>query len=96
MASRVNLSGLAQCRNARLRVAERVAHGGHNIPEAELIRRFPRNLHNLLHVFSSKVNQIECYMNSDTAPELVFQQEGTARTIFHPEFFALLQQEAQS
>jgi predicted ABC-type ATPase len=80
---------------SRLRVAERVNHGGHNIPEADLIRRFPRSLHNLLHVFSSKVNQIECYMNSDTAPQLVFQQEGTVRTIFHPEFFALLQQEAQ-
>jgi len=28
--------------------AERVIHGGHNIAEADLIRRFPHSLHNLL------------------------------------------------
>lgn len=81
---------------SRLRVAERVAHGGHNIPEADLIRRFPRSLHNLLNVFAPKVNQAQCYMNNDASPELVFQQEGTIRTIFHPDFFVLLQQKAQS
>jgi predicted ABC-type ATPase len=81
---------------SRLRVAERVAHGGHNIPEADLIRRFPRSLHNLLNVFAPKVNQAQCYMNNDAIPELVFQQEGAIRTIFHPDFFVLLQQKAQS
>ena len=49
---------------SRLRVAERVAHGGHNIPEADLIRRFPRSLYNLLNLFAPKVNQAQCYMNS--------------------------------
>jgi predicted ABC-type ATPase len=80
---------------SRLRVAERVAHGGHNIPEADLIRRFPRSLHNLLNVFAPKVNQVRCFMNSGEKPELVFQQAGVVRTILNPDFFILLQQEAQ-
>ena len=29
---------------SRFRVAERVAHGGHNIPSNDIIRRFPRSL----------------------------------------------------
>lgn len=78
---------------SRLRVAERVTHGGHNIPETDIIRRFPRSLQNLLQVFSPKVDQTRCFMNSGATPELVFQQTGMARDIFHPEFFALLQQE---
>jgi predicted ABC-type ATPase len=81
---------------SRLRVAERVAHGGHNIPESDLIRRFPRSLHNLLNVFAPKVNQVRCFMNSGERPELVFQQVGEVRTILHHDFFRLLQLEAQS
>jgi len=33
---------------SRLRVAERVRHGGHDIPVADIERRFPRSLRNLL------------------------------------------------
>jgi predicted ABC-type ATPase len=80
---------------SRLRVAERVAHGGHNIPEDDIFCRFPRSLYNLLHVFSPKVDQVQCYINSGLTPELVFQQAGESRIIFHTEFFSLLQQEAQ-
>ena len=32
-----------------LRVAERVPHGGNNIPRKDTLRRFPRNLRHLLH-----------------------------------------------
>ncbi len=81
---------------SRLRVVERVTHGGHNIAEADLIRRFPRSLHNLLNSFAPKVNQVRCFMNSDEKPELVFQQAGVVRTILHQDFFTLLQWETQS
>ncbi len=81
---------------SRLRVAERVAHGGHSIPEEDIIRRFPRSLYNLLHVFAHKVNQVQCYMNSGSFPELAFQQEGSVRTVYAPELLKLLQREAQS
>ena len=77
---------------SRLRVAERVAHGGHNIPEADIARRFPRSLHNLLNVFAPKIDQTLCFMNSGAIPELVFQQTGTAREISHADLFSLLQQ----
>lgn len=36
---------------SRLRVAERVAHGGHDIPADAIARRFPRSLHNFFQLF---------------------------------------------
>ena len=75
---------------SRLRVAELVSHGGHHIAEADLIRRFPRSLHNLLTIFSPKVNQVHCFMNTDEKPVLIFQQTGVIRRVLHPDFFNLI------
>lgn len=80
---------------SRLRVAERVAHGGHNIPLPDLERRFPRSLCNLLNEFSYAVDRTQCFMNESESPQLVFEQQGEARTILNPELFEQLAQEAE-
>ncbi len=80
---------------SRLRVAERVAHGGHDIPADAIARRFPRSLYNFFQLFSPIVDQAYCFMNNDTVPALVFQQNAGQRQVLHYEFFQLLQQEAQ-
>ncbi|MBE9062392.1 zeta toxin family protein [cf. Phormidesmis sp. LEGE 11477] len=41
---------LPSVETSKLRVAERVAHGGHSIPMRDIERRFPRSLRNLLRV----------------------------------------------
>ncbi len=81
---------------SRLRVAERVKHGGHNIPEADIARRFPRSLYNLLHLFAPRVDQTRCFMNSDNVPALVFRQNGRKREIQQADIFDLLLKEAQA
>jgi len=75
---------------SRLRVAERVAHGGHNIPLKDIIRRFPKSLKNLLGDFSNQVNRTRCFMNSGDTPELVFEQINDSRTIIHQSFYKKL------
>lgn len=75
---------------SRQRVAERVRHGGHNIPLADIERRFPRSLTNLLDIFSSEVDFCQCLMNNNQTPELVFEQQGQARTIFNSEYYQIL------
>lgn len=81
---------------SRLRVAERVAHGGHDISAADIARRFPRSLHNLIHLFAPMVSQTRCFMNNGAAPELVFhQQSGAQHSVVNPTFFDLLLHEAQ-
>lgn len=80
---------------SRLRVAERVLHGGHNIPIEDIERRFPRSLQNLLNDFSPAVDRTQCLMNDGAMPQIVFIQEGERRTILNPERFEQLRQGAE-
>ena len=78
---------------SKMRVLERVTHGGHNIPVKDIERRFPRSLHNLLTEFSHLVHQTQCFMNDGESPTLIFiQQENNREIISEPLFNLLLQQ----
>lgn len=72
---------------SQLRVAERVKHGGHNIPLNDIKRRFPRSLANLLFDYSHLVDHCQCYMNADAEPVLIFEQQGNQRLIKHQALF---------
>lgn len=72
---------------ARFRVAERVAHGGHDIPETDIERRFYRGLSNLFQHYLLAANRTLCFLNDEETPNLVFTQEGNNRKIIRPEIF---------
>jgi predicted ABC-type ATPase len=74
---------------ARMRVAERVRHGGHDIPAADIERRFVRSLKNLFEVYSAAVDRTVCFLNSGECPEILFTQAGEHRSVRQA---ALLQQ----
>ena len=80
---------------SKLRVAERVAHGGHNIPVADIERRFARSLGNLLNSLRTQVDACRCFMNSDASPELVFEQQGEVRNVLHMPYYQHLLKEAE-
>lgn len=80
---------------SKLRVAERVAHGGHNIPVTDIERRFPRGLSHLLNDFSHCVDSCTCFMNDGESPVLVFEQRGSDREIVHDDYYQLLLEEAK-
>ncbi|MEM9153351.1 MAG: zeta toxin family protein [Cyanobacteria bacterium P01_F01_bin.3] len=80
---------------SRMRVAERVAHGGHNIPLDDIERRFPRSLRNLLVDFASITDRTQCFMNNGEIPEPVFVQQGADRIILNNELFEHLEQTAE-
>lgn len=79
---------------SKLRVAERVEHGGHNIPTDDIERRFLRSLSNLFTEFSYKVDRCLCFMNDGESPVLVFEQNGSARDIINPDYYRLLRGDA--
>ncbi len=81
---------------SRMRVAERVSHGGHNIPVADIERRFSRSLKNLLDSFSTAVDVCSCYMNSGAIPEPVFEQQGADRNVLNPAYYQFLVEAAES
>jgi len=72
---------------SKARVAERVAHGGHNIPQKDIERRFARSLNNLFADFSYSVNSCSCFMNINDELTLVFEQQGEQRNIIHDDFY---------
>jgi len=80
----------------QLRVAERVAHGGHSIPQADIERRFGRSLRNLLEVFSPVVDNCRCFMNSGPFLELIFEQQEQMRNVIHVDHYQHLLQEAET
>ena len=69
---------------ARFRVAERVRHGGHDIPEDVLERRFFRSLINFFNEYVLLPNQVLCYCNSGTEPQLIFTQQHEHRKVTEP------------
>lgn len=79
---------------SKLRVAERVRDGGHNIPVKDIERRFARSLRNLLEEFSYAVDRCDCFMNTGDQPEPIFRQKGSERVIVDAQLFEMLQQEA--
>ncbi|MFZ5528608.1 MAG: zeta toxin family protein [Pseudomonadota bacterium] len=81
---------------SKLRVAERVAHGGHNIPAADIERRFARSLGNLFNTFSAQADACRCFMNSNATPELIFEQQGEVRNVAHAQHYQHLLKEAAS
>lgn len=80
---------------SHLRVAERVAHGGHSIPPDAIARRFPRSLNNLLNVYAAEVDETRCFLNSVAVPDIVFVQVGRQRTVLNPAVYQQLVSEAQ-
>lgn len=81
---------------SKARVAERVKHGGHNIPQQDIERRFARSLHNLLAEFSYAVDGCLCFINIGDDPILVFEQQDEQRNVIHDAFYQHLLTEAES
>jgi predicted ABC-type ATPase len=75
---------------SQLRVAERVAHGGHDIPIQAIERRFPRSLRNLLNEFSFAADRTQCFMNDGEVPQPVFVQKGKVRDVLSAQLFSQL------
>lgn len=80
---------------SRLRVAERVAHGGHDIPAAAIERRFGRSLRNLFDVYAPRVSRARCFLNTAKVPVPVFEQHTDRCDILSAQAYAHLQAEAQ-
>ena len=66
---------------ARLRVAERVSHGGHDVPAPDIERRYFRSLDNLFDEYASLVDRAVCFFNVGPSPLPIFTQEGEHRKV---------------
>jgi predicted ABC-type ATPase len=79
---------------SKTRVAERVAHGGHDIPLADIERRFPRSLHNLFNSYTMIVDRCVCYLNKSRTLSVVFEQSGTDLKVYDKDAYEHLERQA--
>jgi len=56
------------------RVAERVKHGGHDIPLEAIIRRYPRSIFNLVNDYAPLCDSVICLDNSQEEERIIFLQ----------------------
>lgn len=77
------------------RVAERIAHGGHDIPRDAIIRRYSRSLTNLLEYYAPLCCSTICLDNSGPTPEVIFVQDEGGRLVENPELFEALCREVK-
>ena len=70
---------------ARQRVAERVAHGGHNIPDEVIVRRYWAGINNLFHIYMKEVDDWVIYDNSQRGyPRIAYGGKGKQARIIDP------------
>jgi len=76
------------------RIADRVRDGGHDVPEADVRRRFPRVVRNLFGRYLPLLATLYFYDNSAAVPKLVFVERNGQRTISNPRIYQHVLQEA--
>lgn len=79
---------------SRQRVAERVAHGGHDIPAKAIDRRFARSLHNLFTDYAPRASRARCWLNSEEQPRAMFMQQGNEVVVHDVDTHQCLREEA--
>jgi predicted ABC-type ATPase len=72
---------------SKRRVRERVEHGGHDIPDEAIYRRFPRIMHNLIKFYIPLCDKVVCYDNSESKPVLVFEQDKNGQKILNNDIY---------
>ena len=72
---------------SKSRVRERVEHGGHDVPDDAICRRFPRIMHNLIKIYIPLCDKVVCYDNSRSKPVPVFEQAGKSRRVFNQDVY---------
>lgn len=70
------------------RVANRVRQGGHNIPEADIRRRFAAGLRNLFKLYLPLADGWWLYDASQMPPAAVFQEMHNQQKVIDPELYA--------
>ena len=73
---------------ALVRIKDRVAQGGHNVPAADVQRRFRRSVENFFKVYRSLLDSWTLFDNSTTRPSLIAEEKNGKLTVVGAALFA--------
>ena len=69
---------------ALLRIRDRVASGGHNVPERDVRRRFGRTLGNLFTLYRPLLDTLRFFDNASDEPRLIFRDAAGRTEVLDP------------
>lgn len=72
---------------SKSRVRERVAQGGHDIPDETIFRRYPRIMHNLVNAYFPLCDKVVCYDNSGTQLVPIFERVGKKLSVVNQKLY---------
>jgi predicted ABC-type ATPase len=75
---------------SKSRIRERVKHGGHDIPDGIIFRRFPRVMHNFTKTYIPLCDKVLCYDNSMPEPVLIFRKDSSGLSILNQDRYAII------
>lgn len=75
---------------ALARIADRVAEGGHDVPERDVRRRFRRTLNNLVTEYRALADAVFFFDNSGPEPFLIFKEQDGRISIRDKERYTLV------
>lgn len=78
------------------RVAQRVAAGGHDVPESTVRRRFDRGIHNLFHRYRPLADSWIIFDNSEEFPRVIAKETAGVLTIVDGIIFSKIQKDANT
>lgn len=77
------------------RIQERVKHGGHNIPDRDVRRRFGKSLKNLFNLYHPMFNSLFFFDNSKEIPFLVFEDKEGKVTVYDEVVYKIVSREVK-
>ena len=80
---------------ALVRIKDRVAQGGHNVPAADVHRRFGRSVQNFWKVYRPLLDSWMVFDTSTAPPALIAKEEGGKLTVAGADVFASIFKNAE-
>lgn len=75
------------------RVSERVRHGGHDIPQEALLRRYRRSIRNLLEDYAPRCSAVVCLENTGPISKIIFREDPKGRIVVNRPLYEAMQRE---
>jgi predicted ABC-type ATPase len=76
------------------RIRERVSEGGHNVPVADVRRRFIRGIRNFFEIYEPIFNSWMLFDNSQEKPVLIAKRRNGHKEVFNEKSFVLFRKAA--
>lgn len=80
---------------AILRIKDRVAEGGHNVPVEDVRRRFIRSVDNFFKLYEPLFDSWMLFDNSKTKPVLIAKRRNSHKEVLDEELFTMIQKSAR-